>query len=98
MFSVIKKTALSLACCLGYPSIVRALIEAGVNINAKCAPDEKTPLCEACETGQVNIVKQLIKAGANVNVSKKYGRSPQDYLDAEKHKSIIKILRQAGAR
>lgn len=95
---------------VGNLEIVKALIKAGANVNAKTMEPyilTETPLGKAVEGCHVEIVKNLIAAGANVNI-RLYDHIRDDYRptllyafeDGMKQKcpGLIKVLKDAGAK
>jgi ankyrin repeat protein len=52
------------------PVILKALIEAGADVNAQGSNMGSTPLTFATQAGNPMIVMELIKAGADVNLAR----------------------------
>jgi ankyrin repeat protein len=92
------------------PDAVRALLDAGADIDAKTHPimtgawmtltpslyDEKsTPIFTAADQGHIDVVRLLIERGANVNL-KKNGCTPLDAAKKSHHTEIENMLLDAG--
>ncbi|XP_062600897.1 serine/threonine-protein phosphatase 6 regulatory ankyrin repeat subunit A-like [Saccostrea cucullata] len=88
------KTALTAACYNGKMSIVKALLEAGADVNLK--DKRSTPLIEACLGWNIDVVKVLINAGADVNLQ---GKSLTPLTAACRYERIlvVKELVKSGA-
>ena len=88
----------------GYSSVVKALIEAGADINGQ-DEDGTTPLMEAAYRGDDQKVQELIRAGASVTAKNKKLQtalhlaisSRSRWAQWEAHSSVIKALIEAGA-
>ena len=59
----------------GHMESVKALVEAGADINEQSA-DKFTPLVEALANGHVDVAKYLVDKGANVNLASVSGLTP----------------------
>ncbi|PJF17363.1 hypothetical protein PSACC_02873 [Paramicrosporidium saccamoebae] len=81
--------ALHEACLGGQLGAVKALIEAGSNINAT-SNNGDTPLHDAVENVHVDIVKYLLSKGADTKAKNKNGDRP---IDVSKDAQIVDILR-----
>ena len=82
---------------LAKPSIVAALLKAGV-ANAFKKTSSITPLHAACFCGQKdNIVQLLLKAKANVNALDIQGYTPLCIAAGKGHEKIVELLISAGA-
>ena len=89
--------ALQCAAQKGHLAVVKALIEAGADVN-KQGRDENTALGEATAHGSTLVVMELIKAGADVNPFCSDMGSTPIFIAAELGNSIIvALLIQAGA-
>ncbi|MEI0478548.1 ankyrin repeat domain-containing protein [Brachyspira pulli] len=75
-------------------TIIRLLLDAGIDIDTRTSVLGTTPLIEACKEGYTDIVKLLIEYGADVNYSDKYGKKP---LKVAKKNDIVRLLIDAGA-
>ena len=75
--------------------VVRALIEAGADVNAVDS-NQMSPLHLASSLNWV-VVPLLLEAGAKVNVMDKRGLTPLWFAAVARHKSVIAALLMAGA-
>jgi ankyrin repeat protein len=77
--------------------VVRALIEAGADVN-KARECGWTPIYVAAEQGHGAIVRVLIDAGADVNEAREeYGWTPLFANAYNSHEAIVRALIEAGA-
>jgi len=90
-------TPLHIASYYEYKDIVKLLIKAGANPNARNRYSGGTPLHHASNYGHKYIVKLLIKAGANPNIADNYGNTPLHDASCNGHKDIVKLLLKVGA-
>jgi ankyrin repeat protein len=77
-------------------SAVKALVEAGVNLNEYGEYD--TPLATAAQKGYDSIVDYLLQAGAEVDKANRVGNTPLLIAINENHPSIVNKLIKAGAK
>ena len=75
---------------------VRALIEAGVDVNEQMK-SHGTALHSAAETQPVEVVAALIKAGADIDLPRAGGGSPLYHAACAGNIGMVKLLLQAGA-
>ena len=75
-------------------AMVKLLIEAGANVNAKDGYG-RTALIYAVRKDSVDMAKLLIEAGADVNVKDGYGKTALDYTYDS---GLKELLRAAGAQ
>ena len=89
-------TPLCNAAIRGDEAVVRALIEAGADVNL--ARDiGATPLYIAAQKGHEAVVRALIEAGADVNKARDTGATPL-FTAAEKgHEAVVRVLIETGA-
>jgi ankyrin repeat protein len=87
---------LALACKLNQVIFVKALIQAGADVNAK-TNIQVTPLYIASYDGYFEIAKALIQARADINVNTVSQDTPLQVASQNGHIGIVKILIQAGA-
>ena len=96
--NAMKVRAIHAACASGSLSIVRALLEAGADVNAL---QEKgfTPLHEAAATGKLELLRILLDHGANAELRTEDGKSALDLARDEKQDAIVELLtRRSGGR
>ena len=81
----------------GDTAAVKALLDKGVNVNAKTRYGA-TALSYACDRGNVELVKLLIERGADVNAKDTfYGESPLGWALSKDNAPIVKLLLDKGA-
>lgn len=92
-------TPLHCACWKGHVEVVRVLLDAGADINAKNQNDHygDTALHAAAHGNQKDVVEILIKRGANVNSKNKIGRTPLGETEWHNASAAAKLLKEAGA-
>lgn len=94
-------TALLLASKDGYTEIVRVLIAAGADLNAK-SNSGWTALMEASRDDDIEIAKALIQAGADIYLRSNNGRrggiTPLMIASKRGNTEIVNMLKDAGAR
>ncbi|MBL8961816.1 MAG: ankyrin repeat domain-containing protein, partial [Gemmatimonadetes bacterium] len=69
-------TSMLLAVREGHTPVVKALIEAGADLNQVSAGDKTSPLLMAAINGHYDLALELIKAGANPNLYSDAGAGP----------------------
>lgn len=57
------------------PAVLKLLLDAGANPDARHMEDARTPLMQAAQDGNAEAVKALLKAGANARLIDAHGRS-----------------------
>jgi ankyrin repeat protein len=87
---------LILAAQEGDAQTLKALLEAGVDVNAK-AHAGMTALMHATKNKHGECVKVLIKAGADVNAVNELGRTALKMAEEKGFQDITKLLKDAGA-
>lgn len=93
---VTKNTPLHVAASgVGHENLMKLLIGAGVDVDAKNSLDE-TPLHLACNQGSWKTVKLLIEAGADVNIMSGSQNTPL-HCAVEDDCTKVKLLIEAGA-
>ena len=81
----------------GQEDTVKALLEAGANIESKCH-DGRTPLAWAAVEGHSAVVKILLDAGANANVLDKDGKSAWELAREWYHFMVAKTLEESRSK
>jgi ankyrin repeat protein len=91
-------TALMYAAPYGTPDLVRTLIDAGAQVNAKDIRD-MTPLMLAVssETQNPEVAKLLLAKGADVKPKSVMGETALDWAKKFGHPEVIRLLQEAGA-
>ncbi|KAM3610331.1 uncharacterized protein V6R79_002392 [Siganus canaliculatus] len=90
------ETRLHRACRRKDVAQVRALIQAGISVNAKDNAGW-TALHEACSTGDEAVVEELLKSGADVNAKSCEGITPlHDAVESGGYQ-VVKLLLQHGS-
>jgi ankyrin repeat protein len=95
-------TPLNFSAWYGHVEVVRALIQAGVDVNAMdtgsaMGSGNLTPLFHSAWNGHVEVVRALIEAGANVNAKTNDGRTPLHASAWNGHVEVVRALIEAGA-
>src|SRR5580765_7781162 len=81
----------------GDAAAVKALLDTGVDVNAKTRYGA-TALSYACDKGHVEVVKLLIERGADVNSNDTfYGEVPLGWALSHGHVQVVKLFRDKGA-
>ena len=79
----------------GRLDLVRTLLEAGANPNAKSDGDV-TVLMWAAARGHVEVVKVLLESGAQPNARTRKGRTAIEVAMQEGHDDVAAVLRENG--
>ena len=82
----------------GRTEIVKALITAEANVNARDDKYGITALMSAAYNGHMETVRVLLSAGADVNARDKAGYTALIWAFLRGHKEIVQLLRAAGSR
>lgn len=90
------RLALSLACFKGNTTIVKAMLDAGIDIRYR-GFEGRTPLYLAAQNGQVDLVKLLLQSGADVAVKTDFGRTPVNSASMNGHLEVVRLLVDHGA-
>ena len=96
--------------CCGHAAVVKALIEAGADVNKPASPHtvnasgqrtgvlhNVTPVYLAAQEGHTHVVMELIKAGADVNQATSDGLHPALRSRSKWARGFVALLIQAGA-
>jgi class 3 adenylate cyclase len=78
-------------------AVIRALLDAGANINSANRTGF-TPLHHAAEAGSKEAATLLITNGANLSLRNRYGQTPEEVATASHHPELAEILHQAATR
>ncbi len=97
--ALVKLTALMVAAPYGSPELVKELVDAGADVNARDSRD-MTPLMFAVgsEHQDAGVVRILLRAGASVNDKSNAGETALDWAVKFGNASVISLLNEAGAR
>jgi len=82
---------------LGQVEVIKLLIEAGANVNAK-TDEGWTALMAAANAGSVEAVELLLKAGANAKHKTRTRETASSRALEGGYQEIIQLLRPAGAK
>ncbi|KAK5444190.1 hypothetical protein LTS15_010543 [Exophiala xenobiotica] len=91
-----KMTGLHLAAYFGVEEMVKALHQAGVEIDAK-DNYSRTPLWLAARNGHEAVVKHLLEQGADLDSKDKYGYTPLSWAIKNGYEAVVKHLLEKGA-
>jgi ankyrin repeat protein len=89
-------TALIAASQQGHQEIVRALLDAKADVNAK-AGNGATALMLAARAGNQEIVRALLDARADVNAKDNVGATALILASLKGHQEVVQLLKGAGA-
>ena len=91
-------TPLGFAVFFSQPEIVKALLDAGADVNLPSRESMKvTPLASAAAAKQTEIARVLIANGANVNARAAGGHVPLHEASANDNLDLVKLLIDSGA-
>ena len=89
-------TPLYASCLLGAAEIVKTLLAAGADPNAR-AESGSAPIHAAAANGSPEIVDALLVGGADPDAAEPSGRTALMYASLYRHESIVEALLRAGA-
>jgi ankyrin repeat protein len=91
-------TPLHCASWKGHAEVVKALLDAGADINAKSQNDHygDTALHAAAHGNQKDVVKVLIERGASLNSKNQIGRTPLGETEWHNASAAARLLKEAG--
>lgn len=90
--SSMKGTALHAASYLGYPAVMKVLIEYGIDLNAQGPYNGYSALHDAVVQNNIEGVKLLVDASAQLNTRSKYGDTPLELAMKCRRREIVSIL------
>jgi ankyrin repeat protein len=91
-------TPLGFAVFFSQPEIVKALLDAGADVNLPSRESMKvTPLASAAAAKQTDLARVLIAHGANVNARAASGHIPLHEASANGNVELVKLLIESGA-
>jgi len=91
-------TPLGFAVFFSQPEIVKALLDAGADVNLPSRETMKvTPLASAAAAKQTELARVLIANGANVNARAAGGHVPLHEASANGNLELVKLLLESGA-
>ncbi len=96
-FPIVGTRALMVAAAHGYKDTMRALLDAGADLNAKDFTGW-TALHAAAVNGDPEIVQLLLEHGAISGKARWFIRSPSVMAEGLGHKEIVPLLKEAEAR
>ena len=89
--------ALSVAAAKGYETVVRKLLEAGVNVKAHTGKRKETALHFAASYGHASVVAVLIENGADIESVDSRGRRALHCAAWQGHEPVVRLLLDRGA-
>lgn len=95
------RSALISAAEWGHAGTIRALLEAGADLNARIREwrrEEWTPLLLAAEEGHAEVVRILIERGASLHAMAEDGTTALVFAAKRGHTEVARLLLEAGAR
>ncbi|XP_046403614.1 protein fem-1 homolog B isoform X2 [Ischnura elegans] len=94
-FVVEGACALWCAAGSGHLSVVKALVEAGANVNHPTTT-ESTPLRAACFDGRLEIVQYLVEKSADIHLANRYNNTCLMISAYKGHLKVVKYLLSVG--
>jgi len=78
--------------------VVKALLEAGADVNEQIESEGLSPLMLAAAFGQAEVVKLLLDKGADVNAKARNGETALMAARRKGHQDIVNLLIEPGAK
>jgi ankyrin repeat protein len=78
--------------------VVRALIAAGADVNARSGVTRATALHMAARRGYLAIAQALLECGAAINVRDRKGDTPLERAANCRRAAVVQMLRASGQR
>lgn len=91
-----KETPLHFACATRSLDVVRLLVDAGANLDAR-GTHSATPLHVACQSGSIDIVRLLVDAGANLDAREDHSVTPLHAACQSGSIDVVRLLVDKGA-
>jgi ankyrin repeat protein len=91
------RTPLHYAACFNHIKVVRILLAAKANTNARDNDNGRTPLHFAASREHTGIIEVLLAAGVDKNAKDYYGWTPLHSAIYNENTEVIKVLLAAGA-
>ncbi len=86
------QTPLGVSALEGNLDIVKILLDAGVDVNARQLTDGFTALMNAVAGGHLGVVRTLVEAGARVNMQSFQGDTAENIAESNNHEEIMAYL------
>ena len=80
----------------GNAALVQILLDAGANIDARCA-DGWTPLMRACNAKALDVARLLVEAGADIHAKSREGYTAYDRIPGDA-RELLAFMESKGAR
>jgi ankyrin repeat protein len=85
------------AVSVGSFTIIKLLVDAGADVNARSTISGRTPLESAAQEGKADMITYLVSQGADVNGGKSTSKTPLMHAIDYQHSSSVKMLLRLGA-
>lgn len=96
-------SSLGVAVTMNHVGIVKRLIDAGTDVNARATSTGRTPLHVAASYSRVEMAQTLLDAGAKINATSDTMQTPLhcaqrfSYRDTDKNLQLVRLLLENGA-